>query len=173
MIELNPSGINEELRRSNRWVLWLLCDVFDNGKLRKDAKVPFNARTGQPASHSDPATWSEYEVALDAHNKKLALHPPDNIVKSHDTRGIGLVIGPPFFGIDIDDCRNPETGEIEAWAVEFLRELNSYTEVSPSGTGVHVWLHGEAPYKEGHRKDGIEIYSCNRYLTVTGIEVEL
>ena len=121
-------------------------------------KPPYNARTGFPAKHNDPSTWSTFEEALEAHTKQIELHPGPSTVKVHPIRGIGCVIGLPFFGIDIDDCRNPETGEIEAWALQWLRELNSYTEVSPSGTGVHVWLHGEPPYKEGHRKDGVEIY---------------
>lgn len=167
-LEFNPAGVNEELRQSRRWVLWQLEDVQDGEKLRKNAKVPKNARTGDNARHNDPSTWGTYDEALDAHLKNLPLQPDKNSVTVHPTRGIGCVIGPPFFAIDIDDCRNAETGDITEEARSFIDELNTLTEISPSGTGVHMWGHGEPPYKEGHRKDGREIYSTNRYLTVTG-----
>lgn len=81
-------------------------------------------------------------------------------------------------GIDIDDCRNPETGEIIPWAMEVIREVNSYTESSPSGTGVHIVSKGwQVPWdgtpkgRQG-RRCGIEIYSGKHYFTVTGKHLE-
>jgi hypothetical protein len=53
----------------------------------------------------------------------------------HPVRGLGCVIGPPFFGIDLDDVRDPGSGVIEAEAQAFIKEVNSLTEISPSGTG--------------------------------------
>lgn len=44
----------------------------------------------------------------------------------------------PFVGIDLDHCRDPETGKIKPWALEIVAKLNSYSEVSPSGTGLHI-----------------------------------
>ena len=46
----------------------------------------------------------------------------------------------PYVGIDLDDCRNPETGEIAAWAQEIIDRFDSYTEVSPTGTGVRILI---------------------------------
>jgi hypothetical protein len=77
-------------------------------------------------------------------------------------------------GIDLDHCRDPESGVIAPWAYKVLRTLNSYTEVTPSATGFRVFVRGKLP--GGGRKKGglgegdgaIEIYDCNRYLTVTG-----
>ena len=70
-------------------------------------------------------------------------------------------------GVDLDKCLDPETGEIEGWAQEIIEELDSYTEISPSGTGVHILVRGELP--EGrNRKGRFEAYDRGRYFTVTG-----
>ena len=80
--------------------------------------------------------------------------------------GIGLQLGPPCVGIDLDKCRNAESGVIELWAKEIIEKLNSYTEISPSGTGIHIWVKGAIP-KTGRRKGRIEIYDSGRdYFTV-------
>jgi primase-polymerase (primpol)-like protein len=83
--------------------------------------------------------------------------------------GIGFVFtaDDPFVGVDLDDCRDPDTKEIEAWADEIVAELSSYTEVSPSGTGFKVFLRGRLP-GGGNRKDKVELYDRGRYFAVTG-----
>lgn len=172
MITLNITGVNEELKKTARWVLWQLEDVQDGDKLRKNMKPPYDAKSGERAKHNDFSTWTTYDVALTAHQKNIPLRSPSTTINVHPVRGIGVVVGSPFFGIDLDDCRNVETGEIEADALKWIEELDSYTEISPSGTGVHIWCHGEPPYPEGHRKDKREIYSTNRYLTITGAVIE-
>ena len=89
--------------------------------------------------------------------------------------GLGTVQGPGYVlqkgevGIDLDKCRNPETGEITPWAADIVDRLNSYTEVSPSGTGLRILCKGELP--PGARRKGlVEMYdhSSPRYLTITG-----
>lgn len=73
----------------------------------------------------------------------------------------------PYVGIDFDNCRDPETGEIDEQAKKYIDRFNSYTEVSPSGEGVHIIIKGELP--EGGRKKGIyEVYEAGRYFTMTG-----
>jgi primase-polymerase (primpol)-like protein len=166
MIDLNLACIPAELKQTHRWVLWGLCDVQDGSKLRKSCKVPFSAKDGSPASHSDLNTWTSFEVALTAHNSNLTLNPPENVVTMHDTRGLGMVLGKPFFGKDFDQCIVDGVMDPEVEAE--LAELNTYAELSQSGTGVHVIGHGEPPYLEGHRRDGREIYSCNRFFVMTG-----
>jgi primase-polymerase (primpol)-like protein len=93
------------LKASCRWVLWRL---EDDGE-RKRSKVPYQAKhPGQKASPTDPAAWATYEEAVRALPKLRAApqykHEPN-------CKGIGLVIGPPFLGADLDKVRNPETGE--------------------------------------------------------------
>ena len=167
MIELKLENIPEELKRTCRWVLWQLCDVAEHGKLRKSCKVPFDAKDGSPASHSEFNTWASFEVALAAHNSNLQLKHPPSTVSIHPTRGVGMVLGPPFFGKDFDVCIM-DGGVFEPDVEAELKEHATYAELSQSGTGVHIIGHGKPPYKEGHRRDDREIYSCNRFFVMTG-----
>ena len=73
----------------------------------------------------------------------------------------------PIVGVDLHDCRNPETGEIDDWAASIVETLDSYTEISPSGTGVHVLVIGELP-GDRNRSGDLEIYEPARFFTVTG-----
>jgi hypothetical protein len=147
------------------WVTWRW--VFKNGKW---TKPPFRADGGGHASSTAPDTWSTHEEAVAA-------------VLAGKADGIGIAIkgldGKEII-YDIDDCRDPVTGQISPWAQEIIDEANSYTEVTPSGTGVRVLGHGEAGNQ--HRKfngvdgleGGIEIYTAGqaRYITITGLEVK-
>jgi primase-polymerase (primpol)-like protein len=77
----------------------------------------------------------------------------------------------PIVGVDLDDCRDPETGDVDDVALDIIERLDSYTEVSPSGTGYHVLITGELP--EGrNRRGSIELYDTARFFTVTGDHVE-
>ena len=76
-------------------------------------------------------------------------------------------------GIDLDGCRDPQTGEVDAWAEEMISQCNSYHEVCPSGTGVKVIVRGSLPKISNHVKKlgngrSIEIYDRGRFFTVTG-----
>jgi len=76
----------------------------------------------------------------------------------------------PYIGIDLDGCRDPVSGTIAPWAWEIINKLNTYAEVSVSGTGVHLLAKGELP-PGGRKKGGIEIYKLGRYFTTTGHRV--
>jgi len=118
--------------------------------------VPYSPLTGKKASTTDPETWASYPEAVEAY-------------REHDYAGIGLVFSEddPFCGVDLDGCLNPETGEIEGWAQEIIEELDSFTEVSPSGRGIHVLVKAALPPGR-NRKGPIEMYDRGRYFTVTG-----
>jgi putative DNA primase/helicase len=136
-----------ELKILPRWVVWR-----SEIRKHKSTKVPYDATTGAKADTTDPSTWCDYHMAVSA---------------SKQYSGIGCVLLPPYVGIDLDNCRDGETGEIELWAKNILREVSSYTEVSPSGGGVHIWTKATLP--PGRRKVGrAEMYDKGRYLTVTG-----
>src|SRR5690606_17616294 len=92
--------------------------------------------------------------------------------------GVGFVFteGDPFVGIDLDGVRDPKTGALDDLARTIVRSMNSYTEVSPSGRGLHIIVQGQLP--NGHAlartlSNGrrIELYSQGRYFTVTGDHV--
>ena len=73
-----------------------------------------------------------------------------------------------MFGIDIDHCiENNTMNEI---ASEVVSSIKSYTETSPSGTGIHILCKGELPKEPGRRNDnlGLEMYDTGRFFTVTG-----
>ena len=146
---INIENTPQELRDRPSWVTWRSME--EGGRM---VKPPFNPRTGRKASCSDPSTWATFEEAL------VALQEG-----SYD--GIGFQLTPPFVGVDLDKCRDPETGVIDAWARAIIDKLSSYTEVSPSGRGVHIFVTGELPLGR-RRTKGIELYEKDRYFTVTG-----
>ena len=144
--------ISQDLKDRRAWVTWRA-----EARAGRIIKPPYNPQTGRLASCADPATWASFEEALAA-------------CQGGDFDGIGFQLGPPFVGIDLDHCRDPETGVIRAEAMAIIDELDSYTEVSPSGEGVHILVKGELP-AGGRRTTGVELYDRDRYFTVTGNHV--
>ena len=146
----NFGGVPEPLRARPQWVTWRRELTADG----KPTKVPYSARTSLRASSTDPSTWSGFAEALDASSR-------------YDGIGYVFASSDPFVGIDLDHCRDAETGQIQSWAKEIIDGCMSYTEVSPSGAGVHIFVRGVLP--AGARKRGsVEMYSSGRYFTVTG-----
>lgn len=149
-IEERLGNIPEEMRRRRQWVAWKLEER--NGK---STKIPYIVAGGEGrASSTDSETWGSFEEAVQA-------------LKTGLYKGIGFVFssGDPYAGIDLDGCRDPETGELEEWAAEIVRDLDGYAEVSPSGTGVHIIVRGKAPNKKRGR---VEAYSSGRFFTISG-----
>ncbi|WP_066634459.1 phage NrS-1 polymerase family protein [Desulfolucanica intricata] len=156
MLQPIIGNIPAELRQIPQWVCW----KAKPGKNGKIDKVPFDPKTGRAASSTDPATWRTFGQAVAASKN------------GGGYAGIGFVLnGGPFVGVDLDYCRNPETGDIQAWAWEIVQKLNTYTEISPSGKGLRMLLKGELK-NPGRRKGKIECYVTGRFLTVTGHRVE-
>jgi hypothetical protein len=145
---LYPEHIPRELRAGPFWVCW---------DLRDSTKVPLVPGTDRLASVSDPKTWRSFAVACQA----LAGHP-DRYA------GVGRVIteADPYTGLDFDGVRDPATRELSSRALHALRRLDSYSEVSPSGTGVKVWVRADPP--RSYRKPGVEVYRARRYFATTG-----
>jgi hypothetical protein len=143
------------IRDLRQWVCWRIEE-----REAKPTKVPFSPLTGFLASSTDPETWASYSEAVKAS-------------KEQGYGGIGFVFTAEdeLCGVDLDGCLNPETGEIEPWAQEVIEELDSYTEISPSGRGVHVLVRGELPPGR-NRKGHFEAYDRGRYFTVTGRHLE-
>jgi len=87
--------------------------------------------------------------------------------------GIGFVLGDGFVGVDLDGCRNPETGALDQWAIEALLGLSTYSEVSPSGSGVKaIALADNFPLVRNRKHSGehcgVEVYVKGRYFCLTG-----
>ncbi len=147
--ELLLDNIPEELRRRPQWVAWKL-EQRDG----KPTKVPYIAHGVGRADTTDLMTWRTFEQAVTA-------------LETGRYDGVGFVFssGDPYAGIDLDDCRDPATGELEAWAEKIVEEFGGYAEVSQSGAGVHIIVRGKAP---DTRRGQVEAYSTKRFFTMTG-----
>lgn len=73
--------------------------------------------------------------------------------------------------VDIDRVRDPETGEVQEWAQELIRELDTYCEISASGKGFHLVMRATLPRDFHKDPDQVEIYSGNipnKLIALTG-----
>jgi len=173
-------NIPEQLCELKNWVCWKY-GVRDG----KPTKIPINPRTGGKAQTDNPGTWSSLREAC----KIYHLQKPDELTNllspvelaaiPNLIAGIGLVVtGTEIVGIDLDDAIL-ENGELRPWAQEIVDKVKSYTETSPSGTGIRIFAFGSLPPKGRKKaiptgnpddKCAIEMYdkSSPKYLTVTG-----
>lgn len=143
------------LRERAQWVCWTYVE-----RGGKATKCPISPIRGGNASSTDPATWGTFDQAIAA-------------CQTAGLEGVGFVFGPddPFAGIDLDNCIDPATGEVKPWARAILDQLGSYAEVSPSGTGVKVFVRARKPgvrCKTGHEDGAVEMYDHDRFFTITG-----
>ncbi|MEO8593494.1 MAG: hypothetical protein ABI759_09235 [Candidatus Solibacter sp.] len=140
-----------ELAERRQWVVWRGEDRDGNA-----TKVPYDPGSGWHASVTDPTTWSEYDSATAA-------------CRDGDFSGIGFVLttSDPYVALDLDHCRNPQSGTVETWAQDIVDLMDSYTEVSPSGAGLRIFVRGVIPGPR-RRSGQIEMYADARYVTVTG-----
>jgi hypothetical protein len=111
-------------------------------------KKPFDPKTKQLASVTNPATWGTYQEAIEAKFPYI---------------GFVLAENDPYTIIDLDAPVTPEQGIRHSKILETFR---SYAEVSASGAGAHIILKGRIP--TGVRRDKIEVYSSARYMICTG-----
>lgn len=155
MRKLLYDNIPDELKVCNQWVCWRAIEKKDG----KTDKIPVNANTGGNASVRDPETWGTFDNALAYYEKQ----------KDNGIAGIGFVFtkDDPYAGIDLDDCRNPETNNFTDQASRILKAFTTYSEISPSNTGVKFICRAKLPGK-GKAKNGIEIYDEGRFFTLTG-----
>ncbi len=151
--EVLAENIPEELRRRPQWVVW---KYEKRDEVGKPTKVPYIAGGVGRASSTDSRTWGTFDEAVQA-----LLATPGR----YDGVGFVFSSGDPFAGVDLDNCRDPETGKLEEWAAEIVASLDGYAEASPSGTGVHIIVRGKAPNK---KRGDVEAYSSERYFTMTG-----
>lgn len=169
LLRVKPDGIPPVLRMLWRWVLWVA--IVRDGR---STKVPYGIDR-VPVSVTDSASLLPFEDALDAYQRG-----------GFDGIGYVFVTGDDRCGLDLDGCRNPVTGEIAPWAIEIIKRFGSaaYVEISPSGTGLKLFVRGKSPFASGKKVKlvdqpsmggktaAIEIYDHGRYFAVTGHQLD-
>lgn len=142
--------------RDDAWVVW-------KGEWRQNAqgdwkwtKPPYQL-SGQYAKSTNPATWASFNDVVAAYYGGAF-------------DGIGRVFcaDDPYTVIDLDHCRDPDTGKVDQWAVDLIELLRTYTEISPSTTGIRMVTRAKLPEGSRNRKGNVEIYDDARYCTFTG-----
>ena len=131
-------AIPDELKKLKQWVCWNGSD-----------KIPKNPATGKNAQSNNPSTWGTFAQAVKA-------------CETFGFDGIGFEFANGFFGVDLDHCMDKLD-----FVDEFVETLQSYTEISRSGNGIHIICKGKLP-DGSRRKDGVEMYSEGRYFICTG-----
>jgi hypothetical protein len=160
-LEVLFAHIPERLRKLRRWVVWKWC------RRKKKWDKPPRQTNGDLASVDDPNTWCSFDEALAA-------------LQTGELDGIGFVLGyveeegVTYTGVDLDGCRDPQTGQIQEWATSHLERIDTYAEVSPSGEGAKALAIGTLPGPDKNDSDrsGVEMYSGGRYFTITGHRLE-
>ena len=159
-------NIPEELKSLPQWVGFFRI----SSKNGKTTKKPVNVRTLYGASTTNPDTWGTFEQAVLSIGKTARVGEDTGIIE-----GIGFVFSPPYCGIDLDNVVDRDTGEINPEALDVVENMRSYTELSPSGTGLHIIykgkIHPEWKCKRGNAlgdNTDLEMYQQGRYFTITG-----
>lgn len=144
-------NIPDELKAEQRWVCWRFA-----GRGKKKTKVPVQL-SGYRASSTDPDTWTTFDAALAA---------------SARFDGLGFVLGDGYLGVDLDHCYAPD-GALSELAASIVAQLDTYTERSPSGDGLHLIAKGELPGEDiPSNPIDVEMYDGERYFTITGDHLE-
>ncbi len=155
-IPVNADGIPPTLKDSPQWICWQY--ILRDGLW---AKIPTHPKTGEAfISAPEPKNWGTFAEAM-ATYRRLKLS------------GVGYVFANGKAGVDLDDCRCPDSGKIEPWAVAVLDKLQTYADISPSRTGVKAFALGSKPgqdwCKEPFFTGEIEMYDQGRFFAITGV----
>ena len=152
---MDYDNIPDELRERPRWVLWRYEERGD-----KQTKVPYRVDAPKSrASSTNPETWAKLDDALEV------------IEADNSISGIGFMLGRDLddtqciVGLDFDHCIDSD-GVLDEHVAHAVEVLDSYTEVSPSGTGLHTLCFGDEI--KALKTAECEIYSAGRFFTVTG-----
>lgn len=153
-------NVPSELRDFKQFVMWR----WELIKGRR-TKVPYTVDINK-AKSNDASTWTTFSEVQKCWVEDSAIFA-----------GIGWMFSPndPYAGVDLDHSLNDD-GTIKPWAKEIVDKLNSYTEISPSGTGLKIWIKAKFPSKTGRAKRqylgisdaAVEMYNQGRLFAITG-----
>src|SRR4029453_17263606 len=125
--------------------------------------------TLHPASTTNPRTWGTFDAcwaALASALEEWEIEDPG----AYRGGGLGFVFSrqDPYAGIDLDGCVDVVTGAVAAWAQTIVDSLASYTEITPTTTGLHVLVEASMLPQARNKQDPIELYDYGRFFTMTG-----
>ena len=145
--------VPEDLKQVKRWCLYKIME-----RDGKKTKVPLQPN-GKFAKSTDISTWNTYDTCLKALSKNIG-------------EGLGFMLGDGYLGIDIDKVTEDmneyfKDNNADSMTADFLRNISTYAEFSPSKTGLHFIGKGKIP-GERKRYNNLEIYDKDRFFTVTG-----
>ena len=154
LLAVHPEGIPAELKALPAWVTWKGVERTSASGEKRVTKIPFTPDGTRKASSTKPEHWGRFEEAFQTYQQGKGA-------------GVGFVFTPSHgvIGIDLDHCI--EGGELHPAARRIVERFCSYTEVSVSGSGLHILVRGSLPWP-GKRLDPVEVYREGRYFTVTG-----
>ena len=154
-VEEKKTNTNPLLEKYSKEKLWVNYRILRVGG--RNTKIPYSPITRQKASSTDSSTWGTYIQAL-----------------NFDSAHVGIVFSPEkkLLGIDIDHCLKEDTNIIEheqkEKIIDLIIEANTYTEISPSGTGLHLLFEvTESLDLKANRHENFEAYTSGRYFTTT------
>lgn len=176
-------GLPESLTDGHLFCVWKY--ETRDGELTKMPYSPNNyGNTSTRAKSNDPATFADFKTAREFYNA----YPFD---------GMGIGFFGNLAGIDIDHCIDRDAGTISPLAMRIATTINSYTEVSPSGDGLHIIFEVTSDFRDAmaikiskdmtvyksmyfHKNSpkatGVEVYiagATNRFFTLTGKQINL
>ncbi len=156
---MNLQAVPAELRVRRQWVVWR--SIVAEGKITKPPYNPNNP--AYMADVTDPSQWGTFEDAVRVYENNPSIFS-----------GIGFVFADndEYFGMDIDDESKVKPEHLETrqrFVSQIMSQVDTYTELSPSGMGVHMIGKGRLPVS-GKRSQAmqVEIYCSGRYFTITG-----
>jgi hypothetical protein len=161
LLQPNFERVPGELQEYPQWLVWKAEKIAKRDGTVKVTKIPYNPKTGTKASTKRRGDWGTFDDACEA-----------QIMDGYTGIGFVFTADDPFVGVDLDNCFD-KSGNLRDDARRAVDELQSFTEKSPSGKGLHIICKGELP-GGGHcdNKAGREMYQEGRYFTITADIVE-
>jgi putative DNA primase/helicase len=163
--------IPQLLKSKDQWVSWKSSNR--DGKL---TKPPVDCKTKRYAETDKPGTWGTFEQVFEVYSSSSSLCGIGYVFTEED----GLI------GFDLDGARDPQTQTPAPWAQEIIDKLNSFTEVSVSGTGYHIIVKASLDIEGAKRKFSmkgkenlggktaqVEVFKTNSYFTILGGEGDI
>ncbi|MGI9278714.1 MAG: hypothetical protein ACR2PX_03680, partial [Endozoicomonas sp.] len=142
-----PTGVPEELRGYPQWIVWKLEKAPSDKKPRKVPYSPVNhKRSGSNEKYR--STWGTFDQACQAY-----------LAGGYGGISLAITEADPFVVIDFDHCVHD--GQIEEWVEKWIEKLDSYTEISPSGTGIHILMRGKKPGAKGSGTRKLTAVKCH------------